>query len=90
MRDQFLNPRSDKLANEKVAKVMRECARLQGSINFICTWIEREVSSMVDAIDFCLINQIDIMDRDLICETLGNILYFGLICHAKTCLFKCL
>ena len=68
----FINARTDKPDTGLVKQVMRECAVFQGSVNFVCAWLNSEINKLTDQIDFRSINEADVMDRDLIAETLSR------------------
>ena len=67
----FINARTDQPDKGLVRKVMREIAVFQGAVKGLCVWLDSEIKKLSDQIDFCSINAVDTMDRDLIAETLS-------------------
>ena len=68
----FINARTDKPDKGLVRQVMRELAVFQGQVSFVCAWLGKEINKLTEDIDFSSINALDVMDRDLISELLGD------------------
>ena len=64
-----------------VAQVTKELNRLEGGVNFVTTWLDNQVGSLINQLDLTAINEASVLDRDLIAELISNYKFLNVMCY---------